>query len=163
MVKEIKRSNWARFCRRFNLENQYRKAKIMLQDIHNSRETILIEPFLGIKPSKKGRFINGIQLFSASWDPNNLAIPEVTLPDPDVIQIEIQENESILALRVKSKNGSSLRLELSGDQDKSKIGTVVEKVAYSLYQQRGFENGRDFDDWIEAEKKLQSTEESLTI
>jgi hypothetical protein len=162
MVKEIKRSSWARFCRRFNLENQYRNAKITLQDIHQNRETIPLEPFLGIKPSKKGRFINGIQLFTASWDPNNLAIPKVTLPNPDAIQMEIQENASVLTLQVKSKNGSRLRLEISGDQDKSKTGMVVEKVAYSLYQERGFENGRDIDDWFEAEKRLQSTEESLT-
>ncbi|MEE9442857.1 MAG: DUF2934 domain-containing protein [candidate division Zixibacteria bacterium] len=162
MVKEIKRSDWKRFCRRFNLENQYRHARITLRDMHQNRETIPLEPFLGIKPSKKGRFINGLQLYTASWDPNNLAIPEVTLPDPDTIQIEKQKNGLSLSLHVKSKNGSELMLEISGDQDRSKAGGVVEKVAYSLYQNRGADNGRDIDDWFEAENRLRFTEESLT-
>ncbi|MFH1699155.1 MAG: DUF2934 domain-containing protein [Candidatus Zixiibacteriota bacterium] len=126
-----------------------------------NRQEIPLDPFLGIKPCRKGRFINGIQLFRASWDPNNLALPEVTLPDPDTIQIDTREDNSKLTLQIKSKNGAELMLEISGEQDKSKIGWVVEKVAYSLYENRGAENGRDTDDWIEAEKRLQYTEESM--
>lgn len=32
------------------------------------------------------------------------------------------------------------------------FGERVEKKAYELYEKRGCQHGRDFDDWLEAEK-----------
>ncbi len=35
----------------------------------------------------------------------------------------------------------------------------IEKRAYELYLERGGENGRDFDDWVIAEKELTQVSE----
>ena len=36
--------------------------------------------------------------------------------------------------------------------DKTEIENIIREQAYKLYEQRGYTNGHDLDDWLEAER-----------
>jgi hypothetical protein len=46
--------------------------------------------------------------------------------------------------------------ESSGDERNSPTYDEIAEAAYLLYLQRGGADGRDFDDWLEAERELKA-------
>jgi Protein of unknown function (DUF2934) len=51
---------------------------------------------------------------------------------------------------------SSSAGESSGDEPNSPTYLEIAEAAYLLYLQRGGADGRDFDDWLEAERELKA-------
>jgi hypothetical protein len=47
-------------------------------------------------------------------------------------------------------------------EGKTPTAEQIEKRAYELYLERGGENGRDFDDWVIAERELIQVSEQST-
>ena len=54
--------------------------------------------------------------------------------------------------KIIEEDEASLDTQAITGRDQRKIATV----AYSLYEQRGRENGYDLDDWLEAEQRIVS-------
>ncbi len=64
-------------------------------------------------------------------------------------------------LTVESRDGTTVSLSLAGEKDPQQFRSVVEMMAYTLCEQRGFDPGHDMDDWCEAERRLRETEQQL--
>lgn len=163
MTTEVKRSNWSRFCKRFNTTNQYRQATVTIK---NGREEIEIDreaAFMGMAISKKGRFIDGIQLFTAHTDPQRLTQPIITVKEPVKMTIEKGKQKGDDRLIIRSKDGTVAKVGLDGEQDPGRHDELVEKVAYTMYEQRGYSTGGDVDDWLEAERMVRAVENMLII
>lgn len=58
---------------------------------------------------------------------------------------------------MRSKNDLETIIEL-GQQDIGQRRSIVEKVAYSIYRNRGGQHDGDTDDWKEAEQKVKEAE-----
>ena len=162
MATEIKRSNWARFCRRFNTSNRYRRASVSLKQ--KGRGEIRLNDasaFMGITITKKGRFIDGIDLFTAQPDPDQLTHPAVSIKQPTRITVEEAGQGSSSVILIHGQDGTIARVDLSGQPDPDQHQTMVEKLAYSYYERRGRTGGQDVDDWLEAERKVQAIEEQM--
>ena len=98
MVMEIKKTNWLKFCKKFNQANQYRQSNIKIE--YESKESVNIEPstFLGLAVSKKGRWINEISLVGGSKRFDMVVEPVVTIQKPVAISVVKDEWELIVTL-----------------------------------------------------------------
>jgi hypothetical protein len=162
MANEIKRNNWSRFCKRFTTTNRYRCTRL---DMNRGKEQLTSfdpAPFMGIRISKKGRFIDGIQFFTGGWDADSVMQPVVTVTDPAAIWLEKGDDGRDNRLRVTSKDGVMVCLDLEGDKEPTVARHLVERVAYSMYERRGYAHGNDMHDWLEAENKIKEVESQLT-
>ena len=159
MTNEIKRNNWSRFCKKFNVTNQFRMVTVYVQK-SDGREVILNQssPFLGITLSKKGRFIDGVELFTGQADPDQISQPTVTVTKPVKVMLEKDSRGMDHNLAVESEDGTRVRVDFFGEKDLRQCQTLIEKVAYSMYEKRGFTTGNDVEDWLSAERKIREIE-----
>ncbi|UCD62682.1 MAG: DUF2934 domain-containing protein [Candidatus Zixiibacteriota bacterium] len=162
MATEIKRSNWSRFCKRFTESNRYRIATVSVRRSGQGEQKIDDHhPFMGIALAKKGRLIDGIELFTAHPDPERLSEPAVSITQPVKVCVEEVPGGGSL-LSVHSKDGTVARIELSGEADTARHRSFVEQLAYSYYERRGFAGGNDVGDWLAAESRVRAFEAQLT-
>ena len=159
MTSEIKRSNWSRFFKKFNQTNQLRHTTIRMKHRNgNEVEINQNSPFIGIAINKKGRLIDGIEVFTGQHDPDRLSEPVVSIKQPVRIVLEKDKDGADNHLLVEGKDGTVASVFLSGKNTPEQYQAFVEKLAYSMYERRGFTPGSDIDDWIEAEKKIKEVE-----
>lgn len=162
MVKEIKRNTWSKFFKQFNSQNQYRHIRVSLEDKkNNDSELTWDSPFLGMALEKKGRLIDGVQLFSGWASPERVYYPVMHLKQPEKIVLDRDENGKDNRLMVETRDGTRATIELWGEKDASWHRDLVQKVAYSIYERRGCAHGNDGGDWLEAEKKVREAEEQF--
>jgi hypothetical protein len=162
MANQIRRNNWRRFFRKFNSANQYRRTEIRITQNGNENEPIPVSPFMGIALKKRGRLIDGIQFFSGGWNASEVAQPVVTLKDPSQIWLEKDNTGRDNQLRIKSSDGTEISLALYGEPQIEQERSLVEKVAYSMFEHRGYWHGNDMGDWLEAEQRIKQIEIQLT-
>jgi hypothetical protein len=161
MDKEIRRNDWSRFCKKFNADNQYRPTKISVKRRSQGATDMEMSPFMGIALSKKGRFIDGVRFYTGRWNPENIAEPIMTITDPASMKIEKDKTGRDVRLRIRGKDGTEAMLELMGDKNDDQMRGFVEKIAYAMYERRGYMPGNDWDDWFEAEHKVHEAETQL--
>jgi len=156
--KEIKRNSWAQFFRKFNAANQYRHINITIKEKAN-QQTLPLDstPFLGLGLEKKGRLIDGVQLFTGRPDTEEVISPVLSLKQPDKIVLEKDGDGHDTTIIIRSKDGLQARLEL-GEKDRDGAQWLVEKLAYTMFERRGCGHGRDMDDWLTAEKRVKDAE-----
>jgi hypothetical protein len=159
MKKEITRSSWARFCKKFSQNNRYRLFNVNVINNDRSGGQIVWEsPFMGLALEKKGRLIDGFRLFSVWADPQYTAHPIASFKQPTKLTLEKDKQGNDVRLIVHTKDGATATVEMISDRDPNQHRTLVEKVAYSMYEHRGYSHGGDRVDWIEAERKVSETE-----
>jgi hypothetical protein len=159
MATEVKKNTWSRFCKKFNQTNQYRPAKVTVKRRGQSEVDIdqnLL--FMGLTLGKKGKLIDSIELFTAHYDPERLTEPIASLKQPVRLLIEKDADERDNSLWIEGKDGTVVKVDLSGEKTPLQQQMFVEKVAYALSERRGFAPGGDIDDWLEAERKVKETE-----
>ena len=158
MIKEINRSYWSRFLKKFNSENQYRNVRVKVFDRHK-KEVGNFEnfPFIGTSIEKKGRLIDGVQVFTGRADADYLSEPLVSLKAPSKLIVENEKKDQD-CLKIFSKDGSLLQLFISGEKDPNHW---VEKVAYNMFEKRGYSQGNDQADWYEAERRVKECEKQF--
>ena len=163
MATEVKRTNWSRFCKRFNSLNQYRPVTVRVK--HKGTDEIEVsheDPLIGIALTKRGRLIDGVNLYTTQTDPDKLAEPAVTIKEPVKITADKDDTKKDVRLAIESKGGTTVRIELSRDENTDRLHSTLEKLAYTLYERRGHTCGRDVDDWLEAERLITQTASTLT-
>lgn len=161
-MKEIKRNNWAKFCRNFNSSNQYRQLDISIVEKNNNSRTLAENlPFLGISLEKTGRSISGLQIFTGLWDPEKILSPILTIKEPSSVFLQKDSDNSDKILAIESKDGSRAELVLFGAPNPDQSRLLVEKLAYALAERRGFSGGNDMSDWLEAERLVHQAEMRL--
>jgi len=159
MTKEVKRNTWSKFCKQFSTANQFRPTDIQIkQKGRNGNTRVSTYPFLGVTLEKKGRLIDGVRLHTGSWNPDELSASVISIKKPDKMMIEKNKDGRDSRLVVQSKDGLEARIELNGERDDGQYWGYVEKVAYSLYERRGYTPGNDQGDWYEAERKVKEVE-----
>ncbi len=159
MTKEIKRNTWSKFFKKFSDNNRFRKINVSVKQNDNYEDWKTFEvPFMGMMLEKKGRLIDGLQLFSGWWDGDQVARPLYSFKSPDKIILEKNENGDDWRLMLWTSDGVEASIELMGVKNPD---WVVEKVAYSLYERRGYTHGQDANDWFEAERRVHEAEETL--
>lgn len=163
MATEIKRKTWSQFCRKFNVTNQYRLADVQVKSKgQRSMDLDRGAPFLGIALARKGRVIAGIDLFTGKYDPDKLNEPVVSIREPEKIILEKDGSGTDNHLLLEAKDGTRVSVSLSGAKDPERHRSLVEKLAYTIYERRGQQIGHEFDDWVEAEKRVKEKELQLT-
>ncbi len=161
MAKEIKRNSWSRFCRQFTSSNQYHQT-IIVVDGNSEKRSVSIEPFMGMSLTKKGRFIDGIQVYSGGMTPEDVLDPVMKINDPDSIVLEKDDNGRDRFLHITSKDGTKVRLKISNDCEEQGYKNLTEKIAYTMFERRGYTIGNDMGDWLDAEKHVQQAASSLS-
>jgi len=159
MNKEIKRNAWSKFCKKFSGDNRYREVKIRMRD-NRKKEVNTIEqfPFMGLTLAKKGRLIDGLQFFVGWGDAERVLAPVADIREPLKVNLKVDKQGRDEQLQVVAKDGTELYIELDGEPDQNRQRSLVEKVAYSMYEKRGFTPGDDRTDWLEAERKVKEAE-----
>ncbi len=156
MAKEIKRNTWSKFVKKFTEDNRYRWMSVTVSDKKSENGGEYYEtPFMGLALEKKGRLIDGLQLISGSDDPDRLKNPLISLKQPEKVVVEKTKNGEDVQLKIKTKDGREAAVKLSGPPDPYPL---VERVAYNIYQKRGYSHGDDQNDWYEAERRIRDTE-----
>lgn len=162
MTDEIKRNTWSRFCKRFNAGNLYRHTRLRVKQGDKTPGSLSLTPFMGVTLTRRGRFIDGIQILTAGWDADQIVEPILTINEPEKIWRQKGKTGSDEGLRIRAKDGTEVELVLTGEPEPHQPVNLVEKVAYSLYERRGYAPGQDIADWLEAEQKVRRTEQYLT-
>jgi hypothetical protein len=161
MSTEIKRGEWPRFYRKFNAANLYRPARLLVVEPDGGRTIVCPAPFMGIALTREGRKINGIQFLAGQADAERIVEPIITVADPSRVTLDCDDDGLDYRLHIQSQTDSrEVVLELTGARQSSQ--GLVAKVAYSLYERRGYAHGNDRDDWHEAERKVREVETQLT-
>ena len=159
MNKEIKRNTWSKFCKKFSSDNRYRNVKISLRDKRRQDvNTIDSFPFVGLTLSKKGRLIDGMEFFAGWGNAEQVLSPVVTFHEPLKVMLKVDKQGRDEQLQVVAKDGTEMYIELYGEPDENRRRSLVEKVAYSMYERRGYTPGDDQADWLEAERKVKEAE-----
>jgi hypothetical protein len=159
MIKEISRNTWAKFCKKFSSDNRYRQFGVTVTSRNRKNEKIAWDsPLMGVELEKKGRMIDGFRLFSAWADPQRAALPIVSFKQPVKITLEKDNQGNDCKLMVHTDDDTQAVIELISEKDPSQHQTLIEKVAYSIYERRGYSHGNDQVDWVEAEKKVTEAE-----
>ena len=161
MSKEVKRTSWSRFLKRFSAKNRYRPIEVSITTPYSEKSTLKPVPFLGVTISKNGRLIDGVQVMGGKWDPENVTEPVWTVREPARMLVDKDGQGIDACLRIQSKDGSEVCLNLIGDTQSWQADDLVEKVAYALYQRRGGQPGQDTGDWLEAERRVREAEMEL--
>lgn len=161
MQNEVRRNNWSRFCKRFNSSNQYRPTSVNIKRRGENAHSYSMTPFLGMALSKKGRVIEGVQFFTGRWHPEQVMEPVLTIEEPSQIWLEKDKSGRDNRLKIRAKDGTEAMLELSGDPEPQQAVHLVEKVAYSMYERRGYSPGNDWGDWFAAEERVREAEMNL--
>lgn len=161
MSKEIKRNYWSRFCKSFNVANQYRPIRLTVTGENIDRELRRPGPFLGLSLTKTGRQVNGLQIITAAPQPDNIAHPLVTLELPSQLEVEQDDLGRDRFLKITADDGVEATLEIMGDRDTDQPRRLVEKVAYFLYEHRGRTHGDDLGDWYIAEQRVHEVEQNF--
>lgn len=162
MSNEIKRNYWSRFFRKFNSANQYRPTELNVRIAGKNTARVEMGPFMGVMLCKKGRAIDGVQFLTGNWNPDSVVEPVVTVKEPAKIWLEKDKNGNDNRLRVRAKDGTEASLEMHGDREPQLERMLVEKVAYSMFENRGCGHGNDLNDWLEAENRVRQYETQLT-
>jgi hypothetical protein len=161
-MKEISRQTWPKFFKTFNSTNQYRQVNVSIVDKRQGESNLVSNmPFLGIKMAKEGRTVGGLRLYAGRWDSEKLNEPILSIQQPAKVLLEKNGNEND-RLRIITKDGAEAHIDLYGEKGSEQPRALVEKVAYSIYEKRGYAPGNDMGDWFQAEKILKETEEQLT-
>jgi len=159
MDKEIKRNTWSKFCRKFSSAKQYREVTIKFvnrrKKVINATESL---PFLGLSLTKKGRLIDGFQLFTGWGDVEHVTAPVAAIKEPSQVKIGFDKDGLETSLILESEDGSRLEIEFHGERDDGRHRFLVEKVAYSMYEKRGYTPGNHESDWLEAERIVREAE-----
>ncbi|MBN1211518.1 MAG: DUF2934 domain-containing protein [candidate division Zixibacteria bacterium] len=159
MNKEIKRNTWAKFCKKFSSDNRYRDVKIKVRDKRkNDINTLEPFPFMGLTLAKKGRLIDGLEFFAGWGDAERVLSPVAAIKEPLKVIVKLDQQGRDEQLQVVAKDGTELYIELYGEPDRNRQHSLVEKVAYSMYEKRGYTPGDDRADWLEAERKVREAE-----
>lgn len=159
MDKEIKRNSWLHFCKKFSSDNQYREITIKFIDRHKKIVNVIEhQPLLGLSLTKKGRLIDGFQLYSEWGHVERVAAPVAAIKEPKRVKVGLDQNGREHILMIESEDGSRIDIELYGDRDENRQRGLVEKVAYSMYEKRGYTPGNQETDWLEAERIVRETE-----
>ena len=152
MIREINRKTWSSFCRKFNSTNRFRTAQVAQSPPQSSEKSTWQTDLLGISLSKKGRMIDGIKLFAMQPDPKNLDYSSLEIPSLEKLILKKDDHGYDEGLTLISADGATTEISFNDNPDSDGYDHLVEKVAYSLSEQRGFSPGNDMDDWLKAEK-----------
>ena len=161
MSREIKRNDWGKFCKKFNSENQFRSTTLNISGENGEHATVALAPFMGVTLQKKGRQVDGIQIFTGWADPDNITRPILTVFEPSGIYLDSDRDGRDHKLTITSRTGTQVRLDLIGEKNDESERHLVSKVAYSLYERRGYADGNDMGDWLTAEQKVREAEKQL--
>ena len=163
MANEIRRNNWSRFLRKINADHRFRAATVTVRK-RRSRPVELDReaPFLGLAITKSGRLIDGVNIYTGRWDPDQITEPAAAVKQPSRILQEKATDGSLRRLSVESKDGSMVTIDLTGRPCPVEPDGLVEKLAYAMYERRGASHGCDVDDWLEAERCLRELETRVT-
>lgn len=157
MKKEIKRTNWTRFFKQFNAGNQYRTATVTVE----RGKTVFLDernaPFMGLRVTKKGRLIDGIDLHVARRQPEEFDEPIVSIKSPTAITLKKDKTGATTEMQIKADDDTIVSVSLTETDQETMQRRVVETIAYSLAERRGFAPGNEQNDWLEAEQKVRET------
>lgn len=159
MATEIKRTDWGRFCKKFNTSNQFRPMRLTISE--TSHDPNWQAPFLGITLNVKGKSIDGVSIFAGNGNSEQIGAPMLVISNPAKILLEKDGDDHDSILTIRCKDGRTVRLELQGEKNPYLEGELVRQAAYSLYERRGKSHGNDWNDWFEAERRLRDLEEQL--
>jgi len=106
---------------------------------------------------KKGRLIDGVRLYAVVDNPENPAEPIVTLKNPKKIILDQDSAKTDRAITIVSEDGTKTKV-IMGKHEEHLSENIVSRVAYKIYEQRGYQHGQDMDDWLVAERKIKETE-----
>jgi len=162
MADEIKKNEWLRFCKSFNVANQYRPNKLIVKSKNNDVSSMSLTPFMGMSLRKKGRTIGTLQLCAGRARAEDIVEPVMTIKEPERISLEKDQQGNDTRLRIWSKDGTEVTLELTGDKETDQYQQLIEQIAYSLFEHRGHSSGQDMGDWFEAERLVKNAEKDLT-
>jgi hypothetical protein len=158
MRKEIQRNNWSRFCRKFSKEYRFRASRVNADASDLSTWSNEV-PVLGLTLTKKGRRIDGFELYVGQTDPEQPFEPALTVSDAAELILEQDPESPVECLRIKSKDGSEAMVELGDPSRSGPYKELLERLAYSLYERRGHADGHDRADWHEAKRCLDDAAE----
>ena len=161
MADEIKKTDWLHFCKSFNAANQYRPNKLIVKGKNKDVSSMSLVPFMGMSLSKKGRTIGALQMCAGRAHSEAIAEPVMTIKEPERIFVEKDKRGIDTRLRVWSKDGTEVSLELTGDKETDQFQRLVEEVAYFLFEHRGHASGQEMGDWFEAERLVRHAEKDL--
>jgi len=156
MTREIKRNTWSKFCKQFSTANRYRKANIQVSQRDQTESSTY--PLLGMSLLKKGRLIDGIQFYTGSWNAEKMTEPVVALKSPSKVVLEKDNDGRDSHLTIETADGIRASFEMIDDSGNEQYYEYIEKIAYSLYENRGYSPGADQWDWYEAERRVKETE-----
>ncbi len=156
MLREVKRNTWGRFLKKFSTDNRYRFASVVVSHRGKARVTISENiPFVGAGLCKAGRLIDAIELFTGQWSPEQLTVPSVSMKQPVRLLVD-GEPDLDQKLVVEGEDGSRFEVHLDANRVDPKY--LIEKLAYTIAERRGFAPGSELESWLEAERTVQQVE-----
>ncbi|MBA2848224.1 DUF2934 domain-containing protein [Thermosulfuriphilus ammonigenes] len=147
MKKErILKKEWKNFLKEFNGANQFRPVRLLV-DEHLVAENL---PFMGIAYEEKTKTV---EFYVGGMDADHIDHLIHSLRSPRAIYA-LKEDGRLLGLEVQSAKDPKAAVEFIGEPEEAQRTKheLIQKIAYSLYEKRGREAGREKEDWYQAEE-----------
>jgi hypothetical protein len=162
MVKDVRRNDWARFCRNFSQNNRYRAALVRIENgPHNDGTSHGRFVFMGMGLEKRGRLIDAFTFMGAGSRPEEPIEAVLQIKAPKRLTQESVENGDRCLLTFETDDGARVSIELMAGTEADYREKVKAELAHTLFERRGCAHGNDLRDWFEAEHALQTAEECL--
>ena len=154
---EIKKSDWTKFIKKFNASNQYRSATISTKD-NQGNFNILKENslFTGILLEKQGRQFTSAELCCSKYDAKELFEAVTSIDNPLKLTLRKEESGLDESLALFNKDQNIVLIKFTSSNKAELYHQYVEKIAYAIGENRGFEPGGEIGDWLDAENKIEN-------
>ena len=101
-------------------------------------------------------------MFVGQEDPEWFNRPIAAVKRPVRMMLQKDDQGIDTHLSVEGEDGTVVRVELFGEKAPDQPQQMIAKLAYALYERRGFTSGNDLEDWLAAEMQIRQIEQQPT-
>jgi len=117
MIKEIKRNVWSKFLREFSVENKNSHISARVVDYHKKNGAWISEtPFKGLKLNKRGKLIDGVNLFAGEVNDINSEQEVLKIRFPEKIVLEKNSDGTPKKIEIHTNNDQVALLTFNNEE-----------------------------------------------
>ncbi len=149
----ILKKDWPGFIKDFNLQNQFRRAYLLLGD-----RAVVSQPGLPLAGLAYEPEARKIEIYFGQDDPHALTHMVHAVEVPRALYL-IRDDEApnpVAGLQIQAAPGTPMVYIYFADENPYEVRAQwTSHLAYALFLERGREHGADQQDWYDAERRIE--------
>ena len=152
-MKEIKKQQWSRLCGDISSEYRFARTRVLNTDANgNSTTEQHTAPLSHLSLARRKGKISAFEVSLCEIRNGSPATSTISIGTPFRILRNPSSEDETETIEIYNEDGLKLILQIFGRTIEDSYGALVEKMAYTLAEVRGFVPGHEQEDWFRAEK-----------